>query len=65
MRSKKRRKKNTIIRSVEKNDRVKEWRRKRRDKGAKVVARAEGWAVTTLRNADFAEKIAVFVGDSH
>lgn len=39
-RLKKRRKKNTMIWSAEKNDRVKEWRWKRRDKGTKVVERA-------------------------
>lgn len=58
------RKKNAVIRGVEENDRVKEWRWKRRDKRVKPVA-CRGWAVTALRDADFAERISVFVSDSH
>lgn len=36
-----------------------------RDKEAKIAADAGKWAVTALQHADFAKKIAVFVGDSY
>lgn len=56
------RKKNAVIRKSEENDGIEQWRWKRWDKRTK---RAWEWAVTALRYADFAKRIAVFVGDSH